>query len=101
MKKLLNFILSLVTLAYLAVFVISQLAIQGVMEAEFLASEFMQGFLMYAPLILLSLFALLDFSSKSIKLIFLIVLVLVIGAGVVTICFPEILAKAPAFIGLI
>ena len=99
MKSLLNFIFSLASLAYLALFVFYRLAILGVIEINF-ASEFMMYVLTYGPILLLSLFALVDFASRSIKLLFLIILIVVIIAGVLVLFFPEIFAQTSANISV-
>ena len=100
MKSLLNFIFSLASLAYLALFVFYRLAILGVIETKFFASEFMMYVLTYGPILLLSLFALVDFASRSIKLLFLIILIVVIIAGVLVLFFPEIFAQTSANISV-
>ena len=99
MKSLLNFIFSLASLAYLALFVFYRLSILGVIEINF-ASEFMMYVLTYGPILLLSLFALVDFASRSIKLLFLIILIVVIIAGVLVLFFPEIFAQTSANISV-
>ena len=96
MKGLLNFILAIASLVYLALFVIMQLTTIGVIETEIFFSDFMSYFMTYGPLILLSLFALVDFASKSLKIIFLIILIVVIIAGVLVIGFPSIFTGSTA-----
>ena len=96
MKGILNFILALASLVYLALFVIMQLAVLGVIQTDIFLGDFMSYVMTYAPLILLSLFALVDFSTKSIKILFLIILIIVIIAGVLVIGFPSIFAEVPA-----
>ena len=96
MKGILNFILAIASLVYLALFVIMQLAVLGVIQTDIFLGDFMSYVMTYAPLVLLSLFALVDFSSKSIKILFLIILIVVIIAGVLVIGFPSIFSGAPA-----
>lgn len=90
MKETLNFILSIIALLFIASFVLTAAEIVNV--ASFLG---WQIFYFYIPTFLLGAFALVNFATKSIKLVFFILTVIALIALVILLIDPTFFGIIP------
>lgn len=89
MKNVFNFIFSLLALALIIFNVI--LLIPTIDTTELLLNSIVASIMLYGPIFLLSGFALINFSERSFKILFLIITVFAVAALVLGLFFPELL----------
>jgi len=93
MKETLNFILSILALVFVTLLTLS---LMGIIDlAGLLGGSLYYNILVYGPSFLLGAFALVTFASKSFKLIFFVITVVVLLALIVLIIDPTFLGLIP------
>lgn len=94
MKKFLYLVLSILGIAYLALFVGYEIyMIKPFIEIDAKTFALLVRLVKYAPAVLVATTLLVYFYGKGLKVVFLIVVILLIIIGVLTVVYPDLFLK--------